>query len=268
MGSSKIKVIHVIIIAIVICVGTVVGFYMMLIKKANEDIVKAQARYDTAKTVADQRGEAERQLAQAKADFSVLVSKYEKLMNEKMPPISLADRMGGWMAVIDELADNLGPKVEAWPKKSKVKLISGISVPAPPSDPNSVQTDMIVVPLGNLTVQGSFAQIMAHIRSWNKFDRLVQVDPVSLSGHSPNMTGQYNLTVYLFPRGQAGPLVSMMSGGAAVTGAGASATGPSMGAMGGFSGAAMKGGPGMKGMQMKGMKGMKGGARVKRERKK
>lgn len=241
MGASKLKVLHVVIIGSVLCVALTIGLFYMLIKKADEKIVTEQARVAAAQAIVDQRSAAESDLAAAKRDLALVVVKYEKMMNEKMPALSFQDRMGGWLGIVHEQSEVLGPKFAAWPGRTGVKLTSEVSVPAPPQDANSVETNFITIPMGTFTVTGSFAKIMAHVRSWNKFDRLVQIDPVSLSGYSPNMTGQYNVTLYEFPRGTAGPMLGMVGGSAAPA---AAATGAPAGGMSPGMGAGMGGGMG------------------------
>jgi Tfp pilus assembly protein PilO len=270
MGASKLKVIHVIIIGAVLCIITFVAAYTVWIQREKVGLAAAQQKYKAAEAIYKQQDQAETDLAAAIKDYYKVMASYEKMMALKMPPISLQDRLGGWFEYLHELADVLGPKVEAWPKRTGVKLTNSISIPAGVADANQVPTDVIQVPLGTMTVTGSFSQIMAHIRSWNKFDRLVQVDPVSLSGNSPYMTGQYSLTVYIFPHVPAagpGPLVGMNGGAAlaesaaaAVAGAaGAAATGAaSVGPIGPIGSAAVGVPVPMKGGMMKGG-GMKGG---------
>ena len=233
MGSSKLKVIHVIIIGSLACVLMIVGFYFALIKKINENIADVRRQYDDAKVIADKRTSVEAELAQAKRDNDLLLVKYTKMMNEKMPVLSFQDRMGGWFELMHEQADVLGPKLTAWPAKSGIRMTSSFTIPPPPDDWNSLSDKMITIPLGNVTVTGTFAKILAHVRSWNHFDRLVQVDPVDLSGHSPYMTGTYALTLYIFPRGTVGPTVGMAG---AANNKAAAATGPSAGMMRGMPG--------------------------------
>jgi len=122
------------------------------------------------------------------------------------------------IALWKEQAEILGPMIESWPRKTKVRLLSGVQVPAAPVDPNAINTTLIRIPIGTLQVRGDFKTLMNHIRSWKNFGRLVQVDPASLTGPSPNMTAQYGLTVYIFPYGEPGPPVQMAGAGGTSTG--------------------------------------------------
>ncbi len=126
-----------------------------------------------------------------------------------MPTISFQDRAQGMIALWKEQAEVLGPMLQSWPGKTGVQLLSGVTVPAAGTDPNAIDTSLIQIPIGTFEVVGDFSNILEHIGSWNRFGRLVRVDPVSLSGPSPGMRGQYAVTVLIFPHGEAGPAVSM-----------------------------------------------------------
>ncbi len=126
-----------------------------------------------------------------------------------MPTISFQDRAQGMIALWKEQAEVLGPMLQSWPGKTGVQLLSGVTVPAAGTDPNAIDTSLIQIPIGTFEVVGEFSSILEHIGSWNRFGRLVRVDPVSLTGPSPGMRGQYAVTVLIFPHGEAGPAVSM-----------------------------------------------------------
>ncbi|MHB0913928.1 MAG: hypothetical protein ACYC2Y_10885, partial [Armatimonadota bacterium] len=230
------RTIHVIIIGTLICAVIVVGFYFLFIKKTYTTIGQRQASLDQASQVWQNKASAEADLADARANYALTKSKYDRYLAEKMPPVSFSDRAEGMIALWKEQAEVLGPMVEKWPSHTGVHLTSTISVPAAPVNPNSIDTEMITIPIGNISVTGDFRTVLDHVRSWNKFGRLVQVSPVNLSGPSPGMTAQYSLTVYIFPRGEAGPTVEMAGGGGS-TGAVGPGGPPGMGGP-------MPGGPG------------------------
>lgn len=214
MKPSKLKTIHVVIIASVACLMVVVGLYFLVIKKSNESIAVLQAQLDQLNQQAAQKATVEAQLAAEKQKYQAVVWKYNKYLVGKMPPISFEDRANGMIALWKEQSEQLGPMLQAWPNKTGVRLASSISVPAAPVDPNTVATSLVTIPIGTISVVGDFRSILSHVRSWNKFKRLVQIDPVSLKGSSPFMTATYKLTVYIFPRGETGPSVAMAGAGA------------------------------------------------------
>jgi hypothetical protein len=134
-----------------------------------------------------------------------------------MPDINVSNLIRAMQQRWREQSLVLGPKVVQFIRRDRTVAASwqGISVPAPPADPNALaSTQPIVLPLGNVTVVGSFRNILRHVDRWNTFDRLVVVDGLSLAGNSPRVTGQYTLSCYIFPRGEPGALVPAVSGGA------------------------------------------------------
>jgi hypothetical protein len=210
---SKLKAIHVLIIGIVVAVAIGAGTFFLVIKKANERIAGLQGRKAQAEQTIATRSAMEQKLAAAKQKNVVLNAKLEKYMRTKMPAISFNDRAQGMIALWKEHAETLGPLINSWPRKTGVGITSEVQIPAPPVDPNIIDTNLVKIPLGSFTVSGDFLTLMSHVRSWNNFNRLVQVDVKSLTGQSPFMTLSYEATVYIFPRGEAGQTVPMASAG-------------------------------------------------------
>jgi hypothetical protein len=220
MSASKLRTVHVVIIGSFACLVIVVSLYFLVIKKSYARISGLEMQYQQAESVWVQMPTAEAELEAAVRENQSLSVRYLRYMKDKMPPISFEDRAQGMIALWKEQAEVLGPMLQSWPKKSGVRLASAIQVPAAPVDPNVINADYISIPIGNITVSGDFRSILQHIRSWNNFHRLVQVDPVSLTGPSPGMSAQYALTVHIFPYGQAGPNVGMAASGSATAVAG------------------------------------------------
>ena len=220
MGGSKLKTIHVVIIGCFACVVVAVGVYFLIIKKSCARIDGLNARYQQAQQVWQRKASVEAQLEAAKQEYRLVKWEYEKYEKEKMPSVSLQDRAQGMIALWKEQAEVLGPMLQSWPDKTGVTLRSDVSVPAAPVNPNSVDPSIIRIPIGSFRVTGDFRTILSHIKSWNKFNRLVQIDFGGLTGPSPGMTAEYTLTVYIFPQGEAGPNVAMAGGGGGQAGAG------------------------------------------------
>jgi len=210
---SKFRTIHVVIIGSLACVIVIVGLYFLVLKKSYERIGTLKQQYAAREAVANRRPMVEAQLEAAKQKYRMATWKLERYMREKMPPISFQDRAQGMIALWKEHAEVLGPMIQRWPARTGVRLMSQVSVPAASVDPNAIDTSLIAIPLGAFRVTGDFRTILAHIRSWNKFNRLVKIDPVSVSGASPWMSAQYGVTVYIFPRGETGPNITMAGAG-------------------------------------------------------
>lgn len=227
MSFSKLRRIHVIIIGALVCAIVAAGMYFVLIKKANEKLALETSRYDQYKdsgTVVNVQM-AEQELVKARLEVADSQSKLERYMRTRMPNLNLTQRDTGMIALWHEQSEVLGPLLIRWIRQSGVSLASAITVPAPPSSPNDPVLDSspITISIGQVTVQGSFKRLMDHIRKWNSCSRLVMIDSPTLSGQSPNLTCNYTMTVYIFPREPAGPQYAMwgvagVSGGMMVPG--------------------------------------------------
>ncbi len=211
---SKLRKIHVIIIGCAACALVVAGLFFLVIKPANERIAVVETELQAATEVANRLQSDQRKLVQVKDEFNRQVTSYSRFMRAKMPAITFADRPQGMIALWKEQAEVLGPMLQSWPRKTGVRLLSGVQVPAAPTDPNAISTSVVSIDIGTFQVMGDFHTIMSHIRRWNNFNRLVQLTPVKISGVSPFMTGEYGVTVYLVPSGTAGPEFQMSSGAA------------------------------------------------------
>jgi hypothetical protein len=84
-----------------------------------------------------------------------------------------------------------------------------------PTDPQMIPQTIIEWPLGNVTVQGSFQEILRYMKRWNQAGRVVAVDGFQIQGTSPFLTASAAITVYIFPKSnaQAQPQGSFGAGG-------------------------------------------------------
>lgn len=215
MGGSKLKPLHVVIIGSFACALVIAGLYFLIIKKQYEQIGQLDTQLQTLSQEVARKGQAEVRLEAAKQKNRVVMAKYDKYLREKMPPITFADRAQGMIALWKEQSEMLGPLLQTWPRKTGVTMTSSLQIPAAPVNPNSIDPTLITIPIGTFSVRGDFTTILSHMRSWNKFNRLVKIDAGKLTGPSPGMTADYSVTVYIFPRGEAGQNIAMAGAGAA-----------------------------------------------------
>lgn len=100
-----------------------------------------------------------------------------------------------------------------------------------------IKFPVVIFDLGQVTVQGTYAQIMANVRSYKSMPHYLAVaDGLAITGTSPNLTGTYSLSIVGFIRGK-DIFASPTTAGAAPAGGTASPFGPSFGGPGGSSGA-------------------------------
>lgn len=252
MSVSRLRTIHVVIIGSLMCLIVVALLYFFVVKKTYERLAVLDTRLKKAETIVARKKQAEDDLEAARVEFSKVTAEYAKYEREKMPLVTFEDRGYGMIAQWKEQCEILGPMVEKWLAKSGIKNTSSLKVPVPGVNPNNVASNYIRLPVGSVTVTGSFQQIIDHIKTWRKFGRLVQIDGLGLSGYSPNITAQYAITVIEFPRGGVGPNIDMAGGG---SGSGGSMSGMmGMGGMGGMGGGMMSTMPGPSTMPTAGAK--------------
>lgn len=239
-----------------------IGFYFGLIKPLNEQFDVAEAKYNSEKQVADQRASAEatkkaneKIVAAAERDYKIYENRYFSYTDGNgiaKPIVDTSDLIRAMEQRWQEQTVRLGPLVKKFLEQDKsVRILSAnLAVPAPPSDPNAANTKVIELPLGTVTVAGTFKNILAHVDRWNRFNRLVVADGLSLQGNSPQLVGSYSLTCYIFTRsdksGEAIPQAGAGQGGGFGGGppAGFGGGGPPPGMAGGMAGGYPGGGAG------------------------
>jgi len=191
------------IIGAVLTVITAVILFFALIQPAQGKLDEAQKKYEAAKAITDtkpqkeqDRKKAEQAVARAKADWA----RYDRQL---MPDIDVSNLFTGMRQLWKEQLFVLGPKVDRFLRSDKSVQIAqaNFALPPPPTDPNAVNQKAFVFPLGTVAVVGNFNDVLNNAERWNKFDRLVLTDGLSLSGYSPRLVGQYSLTAYIFTHG-------------------------------------------------------------------
>jgi len=215
MKSSKLRTVHVIAIGVFACLAVIAGMYFLVIKKQYKDIEQLNARLTTAQTTWNKMPQVQAQYKETLEENNRINASYTKYLTEMMPAISFQDRASGMIGLWREQAETLGPLIQNWPNKTGVRMTNAITVPAAPVDPNTIDPTLIKIPIGAISVVGDFRSILSHLRTWNHFNRLVQIETVTMQGQSPSLTAQYTLTVLIFPRGETGPTVTMSTAGGA-----------------------------------------------------
>lgn len=214
MSFSKLKKIHIIIIGSVLCVLVGVAVFFLQIKPQMEAFKAAKARYDKAVVKGNEQSkqQAKRELAKAMVDFSIAQAQLDVQMRKRMPDLDFSRRDIGMLALWNEQIKTLGPLLEDFAKDKNVKVAqAAFQIQPPPANPNDAvfEQDMLVFPLGSITVEGGFKELMDNIRRWNNCSRLVMVGPPSLAGVSPQLRVVYPLTCYIFPRAKGGSKIVM-----------------------------------------------------------
>lgn len=225
MSLSKLKRLHVIIIGVVLCIiGGVAVFYLQ-IRPQKIAFVAAESRYNKAVVKGNEiaKNNAIKQREDAMLGFQVAQAQLDVQMKLRMPNLNFSRRDIGMLALWKEQIKTLGPLLESFSRdKTVVTRGASFQIQAPPANPNDpiFEQDVLVFPLGSVTVSGDFKRLMDNVRRWNNCQRLVMVGPPSLGGVSPELTETYSLTCYIFPavKAAASNKITMAGGGGAAAG--------------------------------------------------
>jgi hypothetical protein len=230
--------------------------YFGLIRPLNDRMAAATAKHDQNAPIAARRGAAQADVTRAQSEVAAAKRDYARYARRLFadakgrPLVDVSDRLRAlqqrWDLVHGEPpSKRLGPQVVSFLRKDRSVRIqqANISVPAPPQDPNAIDPNVIVLPLGSVNAEGTFSNLLRHAERWNQFNRLVLVEGLALAGNSPRLATSYTLTCYIYPQGDvAGPPIP--SAGGAAGGGGAGIGGPFGGGGGGpYGGGGGGGGP-------------------------
>lgn len=109
-----------------------------------------------------------------------------------------------------------------------------------------IKFPVVLLDLGQVTVTGTYEQIMANVRSYKSMPHYLAVtDGLAITGTSPNLTGTYSLSIVGFIRGK--EIFPASPTAAPATGAGGPGRGFPGGPGGPFGGPGGPGGPGGRG---------------------
>ncbi len=162
---------------------------------------------------AKKRLETAKQIVQSKAD------EWQKVVAVRTPPeslpIGLNMEKNAWQLTVDaqKFRDAVQTAINRQVKVGGVKVINGPAIPAPAESGSSIVANyfnypaipfpVVIFDLGTVTVQGTYQQITANVRSWATMPNYLTVaDGLAFTGTSPVLTGTYNLTMVGYIRGK------------------------------------------------------------------
>lgn len=256
---SKLTWIQVAIIGVVVCAIIGASLYFLMIKKQQEQIAKLTSELQTVQSKANEKPQAEKDLADAKAKLAAAQRRLAIYQRTKMIPLSLNTQVDQYHSMVRlwrEQGEVLGPLMERHIASTGLvvagtgpnvfaNLVTGqrlnastgsaiIPVPRPPATPSGITPGVYTISLGSVTARTTrgFPQVLSFLRSFTRAPRLVAVGAPSITGTSPNLTVTVPLTVYY-----------LVEGGAPAAPAGGGGMGMGMGMPGEMGGM----GPGMMG---------------------
>ena len=186
------------------------------------DVLEAKYTNDQAVLLqnnANGRPAADKRLKLATDMVNQASAKWQDIVAVKTPPQSLAQgginmAVSAWQMTIDArvFRNSIQRAINKQLKVGGVKVINGPMVPMPSEDASAVVSDffnypaipfpVVVFDLGQVTVQGTYSQIVTNMSSWSSMPNYLAVaDGLALTGTAPILTGTYNVTVVGYIRG-------------------------------------------------------------------
>ena len=202
------------------CVIAGVAMFFLLVKPQINAYNAAKARYDKSSVKGNDASvqQAMRERDNAIVSLNVAQAVLDVQMRQRMPNLNFTRRDIGMLALWKEQIKTLGPMLEHFARDEHVNVLqAGFKIQAPPANPNDAifDQDVLVFPLGTVTVMGDFKRVMNNIRRWNNCQRLVMVSSPKLVGISPQLTVTYDVTCYIFPVAKGGAKIDMAGAGTA-----------------------------------------------------
>ena len=229
MGAkAKITPQQVYIIGAVLTIISALVIYFTLVKPGNEALDAANVHLQAATATAEKQGAATKDRTLATREVAKAKATWDQYDRKYMPNIDVSNRLLGVQQLWHEQVEVLGPRVERFLRADhSVEIVQdGITVTGVPSDPNAVVAKQFTYDLGAVAVAGTFNDVLNHAARWNKFDRLILMDNLTLRGNSPRLIGQYSLQCFEFTHNieKPGPVIPQAapptgaSGGASIPG--------------------------------------------------
>jgi len=165
--------------------------------------------------------QAKTRLKKAEEEVDRMAKSWKDVVNVKTPLPGVENRgvdvsVEPWQLVVDskKFRDNIQRAVNAQVVKGGVKILgSGPYVPIPTDNASEILAGfynypaiafpVVILDLGQVTVEGTYDQIMENVRSWKNMPHYLAVaDGLSIQGNSPHLQGTYSVTVIAYIRGR------------------------------------------------------------------
>lgn len=208
----------------------------------------------------DKLTQAQTRLKKAEAQVDTLAKSWKDVIAVKTPAPSVDQRgvdisVDGWQLVVDskKFRDNIQRAVNAQLVKGGVKVVgNGPSVPQTTDNATEILASfynypaiafpVVIMDLGQVTVRGTYDQIMENVRSWKNMPHYLAVaDGLQITGNSPHLQGTYSVSIVAYIRGH--QVFPKVPEGAAPSSSGSTGFGGGPGGLGGPRGPGGLGGP-------------------------
>lgn len=190
------------------------SMYLPNIEEARNFNEHANALIDEA----DKQAAANKKVEKAIADVTKMQEDWQKVVLVKTPPVGV--ERGGinlaanrWQLTNDSVKfrDSIQRAVNAQMRRGGVTVVAGATIPPPPATASqiveyynypAIKFPVLIFDLGQITVRGTYSQILQNVRSWSNMPNYLAVaDGLQITGTTPTMTGRYNLSIVAYIRG-------------------------------------------------------------------
>ncbi len=226
MNQNRLTHVHVYIIGLVLMLIIGGGLYYFTLRPIQEDIKRVNGnisstesepvsvnnrnfvynQYDPAvqavKDAKTTRDSMQRELNQV-LSARRLPRQMEINLHNNNVPLILSQTLPRWVQLPRNVVTLMLAEVTRLSRKHNVAVQAEFSAPAPTLDPAAVPRDIIAWNLGNMSVSGSFNNVMRWARDWNSAPLLCAIDGLkcSLAGRNGRVSATCSLTVFIFPEG-------------------------------------------------------------------
>jgi hypothetical protein len=174
------------------------------LQEQNRKAPDVQRKIDTTKAMIAEKGQA-----------------WRAILAVHTPPKSVEQRginlaVNAYQLTVDskKFRENIQRAVNAQSKKGKVRVVTGLNVPEPDDNAAEIMRTyynfpsrpfpVVVFDLGQITVEGTYQQIMENVRSWASMPNYLAVaDGLTITGTSPRLTGTYSVSLVGYIRATA-----------------------------------------------------------------
>lgn len=203
-------------------IGICIAFAAIMVSYSiyQPNMVEAKSYNDHANAYIDEankQAQANKKVERAIEEVNKMATEWQQVVAVKTPPSSLPNginlNVNRWQLTNDApiFRNSMQRAVNRQLRQGGVTVVAAPSIPAPPANASqiveyynypAIKFPVLIFDLGQVTVRGTYSQIMANVRAWSNMPNyLAVVDGLQLTGTTPTMTGRYNLSLVAYIRG-------------------------------------------------------------------
>lgn len=175
---------------------------------------------DKLQIEADKMPLAKKRVEKAISDVKDIAGRWQNVVAQHTPSQSVQSggidlSVNAWQLTVDSrfFRNNIQRAVNAQMKRGGIRVVQGPTIPMPSENATDILASFYNYPaisfpvcifdLGQVTVAGTFEQIVKNVESWSDMPNYLAVaDGLQLTGTSPNLIGTYNVSLVAYIRGK------------------------------------------------------------------